>query len=153
MIYLEDFDVKFINVVRRESRIGVDIYYIGYHVEKSEYKINSMNSLYLVVRHLLGRIEKIDGTSDRYLVVDDINKKVLDVFDGLWKFIGDRINELMKNNDKITFGVPGNVVKGYNKLRFSSNADLPVGKLIEFHALTVVISCVIEEDGKYYHEV
>ena len=32
MIYLDDFDVNLIKIVRRESRIGVDIYYIGYAV-------------------------------------------------------------------------------------------------------------------------
>ena len=115
MVYLDDFDIKLVKIVRRESRIGVDIYCIGYVVKKAEYDINSVNPLYLIVRHLLGRIEKIDGTSDRYLVADDINEKVLDVSDKLWKFIGDRINELMKNNDKTTFGVADNVMKGYNK--------------------------------------
>ena len=30
MVYLDDFDVKLVKVVRREWRIGVDIYYIGY---------------------------------------------------------------------------------------------------------------------------
>ena len=30
MVYLDDFDVKLVKVVRRESRISVDIYYIGY---------------------------------------------------------------------------------------------------------------------------
>ena len=34
MVYLNDFDVKLVKVVRRESQIGVDIYYIGYVVNK-----------------------------------------------------------------------------------------------------------------------
>ena len=29
MVYLDDFDVELVKVVRRESRIDVDIYYIG----------------------------------------------------------------------------------------------------------------------------
>ena len=75
------------------------------------------------------------------------------MFDKLWKFIGDKINELIKNNDKITFGVADNAVKGYNKLRCNSDVDLPLNTLIEFHALTVVINCVIEKDGKYYPKI
>ena len=46
MVYLDDFDVKLVKVVRRESRIGVDIYSIGYVVNKPQYDINSINLLY-----------------------------------------------------------------------------------------------------------
>ena len=73
MVYLHDFDVKLVKVVKRESRIGVDIYYIGYVLEPDD-DINSINPLYLVVRHLFGRVEKIQGSSDRYLVIDENNK-------------------------------------------------------------------------------
>ena len=54
MAYLDDFDVKLLKVVRRESRIGVDIYYIG-HVLKSEYDTNSRDPLYLIFKSLLDR--------------------------------------------------------------------------------------------------
>ena len=83
MVYLDDFNVDLIKVVSQESRIDVDIYYIGYVVNKPQYNINSMNPLYLIVRHLFGRIEKIQGSSDRYLVVDENNKEVINVFDKL----------------------------------------------------------------------
>ena len=43
-------------------------------------------------------------------------------------------------------------IKEYNKLIFSSNLDLPLDRLIEFRALTLTISCVIEKDSKYYPE-
>ena len=82
MVYLDAFDVKLVKVVRRESRIGVDIYYSGYVLEPDD-DINSINLLYLIVRHLFGRIEKIEGSSDRYLVVDENNKEVINVFDKL----------------------------------------------------------------------
>ena len=96
MVYLDDFDVKLVKVVRRESRIGIDIYYIGYIVDKPQYNINSVNSLYLIIRNLVGRIEKIGGSSDRYLVVDESHKKVISVFDKIWKSIKDEINRLIK---------------------------------------------------------
>ena len=57
LIYLDDFDVKLVKVVRRESRIDVDIYYIGYVVNKPQYDINGVNPLYLIVKNLVGRIE------------------------------------------------------------------------------------------------
>ena len=152
MVYLDDLDVKLVKVVRRESRIGVDIYYIGYMLEPKD-DINSNNPLHLIVRHLFGRIEKIEGSSDRYLVVDENNKEVINVFDKLWKFIKDEINRLKKRNDKITFGNADNKISEYNKLRFSSDVDLPLDTLIEFHMLTIVINCVIEKGNKYYPEI
>ena len=152
MVYLDDFDVKLVKAVRRESRIGVDIYYIGYVLEPKD-DINSINPLYLIVRHLFGRIEKIEGSSDRYLVVDENNKEVINVFDKLWKFIKDEINRLIKRNDKITFGNVDNEISEYNKLRFSSDVDLSLDTLIEFHMLTIVINCVIEKGNKYYPEI
>ena len=103
MVYLNDFNVDLIKIVRRESRIDVDIYYIEYVVNKAQNNINSINPLYLIVRHLFGRVEKIQGSSDRYLVVDENNKEVINVFNKLWKFIEDEINRLIKRNDKIYF--------------------------------------------------
>ena len=38
-------------------------------------------------------------------------------------------------------------------MRFSSNVDLPLNKLIEFRMLRIVIKCVIEKDNKYYPEI
>ena len=45
-----------------------------------------------------------------------------------------------------------NKIKEYNKLRFNSNVDLPLDRLIEFRALEITINCVIEKDGEYYLE-
>ena len=142
MVYLDDFDVKLIKVIKRESRIGVDIYYIGYVLEPED-DISSINPLYLIAERLLGRIEKTEESSDRYLVVDQNNKEVINVFDKLWKFI----------KDEITFGNADNKISEYNKLRFSSDVDLPLDTLIEFHMLAVFINCVIEKGNKYYPEI
>ena len=152
MVYLDDFDVKLVTVIRPESRIGVDIYYIGYLLKPDD-DINSINPLYLIVRHLFGRIEKIQGSSDRYLVADENNKEVINGFDKLWKFIKDEINRLIKRNDKITFCNADNKISEYNKLRFSSDVNLPLDTLIEFHMLTIAINCVIEKGNKYYPEI
>ena len=152
MVYLDDFDVKLVKVVKRESRIGVDIYYIGYVLDPDD-DINSISPMYLAARHLFGRAEKIQGSSDWYLVVDENNKEVINVFDKLWKLIKDEINRLIKRNDKITFGNADNKMSEYNKLRFSSDVDLPLDTLTEFHMLTIVINCVIEKGNKYYPEI
>ena len=153
IVYLDNFNVDLIKIVRRESKIDVDIYYIGYVVNKPQYNINSINPLYLIVRHLFGRVEKIQGSNDRYLVVDENNKEVINVFDKLWKFIKDEINRLIERNAKITFDNADNKISEYNKLRFSSDVDLPLDTFIEFHMLTIVINCVIEKGNKYHPDI
>ena len=155
IVYIYYIDVKLIKVIKRESRIGVDIYYIGY-VFDSEYETHSIKPTYLVINHLFGHIEKIEGSSDRYLVVDIDNKKMINIFDEIWKYIEQRITAdgIWKSvEEKFTFDNENNKIKEYNKLRFSSNLDLPLDTLIQFRALTLSISCVIEKDGKYYPEI
>ena len=78
---------------------------------------------------------------------------MINVFDKLWKFIKDEINRLIKRNDKLTFGNVNNKISECNKLRFSSDVDLPLNTLIEFHSLTIVINCVIQKGNKYYPEI
>ena len=58
IIFINDFDIKFFKIAKRESRIGVHIYYIGYVVNKLEYDINSVKPLYLSAKSLLGSVEK-----------------------------------------------------------------------------------------------
>ena len=139
IIFIDDFDTKFFKIAKKESRIGVDIYYIGYIVNKLEYDINSVKPLYLNVKSLLGSVEKIDGSSDRYLVIDKSNIEVINVFNTLRKFVEDKIIL-----DKID---------GFDKIRFSSDIDLPLGTLIQFKMLTIIIRCIIKKDDKYYPEI
>ena len=118
MVYFYNFDVNLVKVIKRESRIGANIYYIGYVIEPKESKY----PLYFVINRLFGHIEKIEGSTDRYLVFNINNEKIINIFDKVWKFI----------ENEITFSNSSNKIKEYNKLRFSSNADLPLNKLIEF---------------------
>ena len=115
MVYVYNFDVNSVKVIKRESRNGANIYYIGYVLEPEE-NDNSMYPLHFVINRLFGHIEKIEGSSDRYLVVNTNNKKIINIFDKLWEFI----------QNKITFSYSNNKIKEYNKLRFNSNVDLPL---------------------------
>ena len=148
-------DVKLIKVIKRYSTIGVDIYYIGY-VFDSEDKTHSIKPFYLVINHLFGDIEKVEGFSDRYLVVNINNKKIINAFDEIWKYIEERITAdgIWKFvEEKFVFGNDNDEIEDYNKLRFSSNLDLPLYTLIEFRALALTISYVIEKNCKYYPKI
>ena len=51
--------------------------------------------------------------------------------------------------------IKDNLIKidGFGKIRFSSDIDLPLGKLIEFKVLTIIIKCIIKKNDKYYPEI
>ena len=119
-VYIYDIDPNSIEIIKRESKIGVNIYYIGYISEHT----NNIISLYLVINRLNGFIEEIKGTSDRYLVVNAGDKKIIHIFDELWKSIENKIT----SNSSINASI--NKIKEYNKLRFNSDLYLPTGKLI-----------------------
>ena len=92
IIYLDKFDNRMLKITKRENRENNNIYYISNTISKP---ICNMNNLYFVVQNLYGTIKKIDGSKDRYLVVDksrDINKQTIDLFNNLWNVIIDKIN-------------------------------------------------------------
>ena len=74
MIHLNNFDGQLLKINKRENRENNNIYYISYKINKPEHDINCINNLYLIVDHLRGTIEKINGSKDRYL---DINEDSL----------------------------------------------------------------------------
>ena len=39
------------------------------------------------------------------------------------------------------------------KIKFNSNDDFPLNKPLKFHAMTIIIRSVFEEDGKLYPQV
>ena len=143
--HADEFDKILIKVNKRESRIGADIYYIGYVVNKPQYNMNSVNPLHLSLKNVTCTVEKIESSSDCYLVIDLSNKDVLNVFDGMFNFISNKINKIDDGDDKNVYD--------YIRLKFSSDVDLPLDKLIKFHILTVIVACVICKGNKFYPEI
>ena len=83
MIHLNNFDSQLLKINKRENRENNDIYYISYKINKPEHDINSINNFYFVVDHLYGKIEKINGSKDRYLVINKdslMNEKNISFF-------------------------------------------------------------------------
>ena len=94
--------------------------------------IESVKPLYLIVKNLVDCVEKIRGSTDKYLVADESNKKVVDIFDKLFKFVKNKISRF--DRDEIIFGSSNDEkICDVNKIRFSSDVDLPLNTLVEFH--------------------
>ena len=66
----------------------------------------------------------------------ELLKKYNDAFNG----IRDKIKEV--SSDECDYE------KGYMKIRFNSDDDLPLNKQLKFNNMNITISSVFEEDGK-----
>ena len=100
--------------------------------------------LYFIINRLIGYIEEIEGSSDKYLVATSSvrNKNIISVIDMIWRSIENKINPYL--NIKI---------KDYDKFRFFSDVDLPLNTIIEYRSLLINVSCVIEKNNEYYPEI
>ena len=133
IIYINDFDEDSLEIIKRESKIGVNIYYIEY---------STLRPFYLVINRLTGYIEEIEGSSDKYLgVLNSLcNKNITSVLDKIWESIEDQINPNIK-------------IKDCDRFRFNSDIYLPLNTVIDFRSLVINVSCVIEKDNEYYPEI
>ena len=137
--HINDFDVNSLVVSKKESRIGVNVYYTRCALNLDD---DTIIPLYFLIDRLIDFIEEIDESSDKYLVVVSSvrNKNIISYIDMIWRSIKNKIN-------------PGIKIKDYDKFRFNSDVDIPSNAIIEFCSLLINVSCVIEKDNEYYPEI
>ena len=107
--------------------------------------IDSVNPLCLGITSVNGYIE--EKGIDKYLVFDltDENKELLKKYNDVFNGIRDKIKEINSNECDYE--------KDYMKIKFNSDDDLPLNKLLKFCLMTITIRHVFEEDGKFYLQV
>ena len=152
-IQLNNFDSQLLKINKRENRENNNIYYIYYKINKPEHDINSNNNLYFVVDHLYGKIEKINGSKDRLLVINKdsfMNEKNISFF-YLWDSIINKIKYLRR--DDVIFDDNEVIIKDSNKIRFSSDVFIPNDVLLSFHFLVIVINYVVEKNDEFIPEI
>ena len=76
MINIKDFDSSLLKLEKKSFK-NIAIYYIGYITKKDEYKINSVNPLYLIVGEIDGFIEEKEGSKYLNITFTDSNSEVL----------------------------------------------------------------------------
>ena len=93
--YIDDFDVNSLKVTKKESRIGVNIYYTRCDVNLDD---DTIIPLYFIIDCLFGYIEEIDRSRDKYLVVVSSvrNKNIISDIDTIWRSIENKINPGIK---------------------------------------------------------
>ena len=147
MINLKNFEPNLLKIDRKSYK-NIGIYNIGYITIKKidDYEnIYSVNPLYLTISHASGYIE--EKGVNKYLVFDstDENKELLKKYNDVFNGIRDKIKEISSGECDYE--------KDYMKIKFNSDDDLPLNKPLKFHAMTIIIRSVFEEDGKLYPQV
>ena len=97
--------------------------------------------MYLIVNKVFCFVGEKNGV--KYLKIDkgDVLNKWDQVFNGI-KYHIKKISDEEVNFDS-----------DIDKIRFASNDSIPLGKLIYFPTLTVVIRCVFKQGDIYYPQV
>ena len=107
--------------------------------------VYSVNPLYLIVVHASAYIE--EKGVNKYLIFDsaDENKELLKKYNDVFNGIRNKIKEI--SSDECDYE------KDYMKIKFNSDDDLPLNKVLKFHNMTITIRSVFNEDGKIYLQV
>ena len=147
MINLKNFDPNLLKIDKKSYK-NIGIYNIGYITIKKidEYEsIYSVNPFHLQVNQANGYIEEKNG--NKYLIFDttDENKELQKKYKDVWNGIKNKINTI--NSGEFDYE------KNYTKIKFNSDDGLPLNKPLKFHAMTIIIRSVFEEDDKLYPQV
>ena len=128
IIYINDFDKNSLEIIKRESKIGVNIYYIKY---------GTLRPFYLVINRLIGYIEEIEGSRDK-----------------IWESIEDQINPniKIKDYDKFRFNsdmdLPLNTIIYFRSLGI--NISCIIEKDNEYYPEIYLDECLYVKDNTWH---
>ena len=112
----------------KKGVLGNDVDYIGYI---TKWHVFSVNPLYLMINIIKGHFEEVHG--DKYLIISsengDIMQKYQEAFDGIKEII-------KKIND---YGQPIKHDDNYMKIKFNTDDNIPLNKIIYFPTITIII--------------
>ena len=99
----------------------------------------------MLINHAKGYTK--EKNASEYLIFDstDENKELLKKYNDVWNGIKNKIEEVSSGECDYE--------KNYMKIKFNSDDDLPLRKLLKFDSMTIIIRSVFEEDGKLYAQV
>ena len=145
MVNINDFDSNLLKIDKKLFK-NIAFYYIQYITKKDKYKINSVYPFYLIVHEIDGFIEEKEGSKYLNITLTNSNSKVLKKYGEIWSRTKDQIEQINGSKSE-------EYRKDYMKIKFNSDDDLPLNKQLKFTSLTIIITTVFEEDGKYYPQM
>ena len=98
-----------------------------------------------MINRIKDHFEEVDG--DKYLIISsengDIMQKYQEGFDGIKEIIK-RIND---------YGQPIEYDDNYMKIKFNTDDNITLNKIIYFPTITIIIRSIIKNDDKYYPQL
>ena len=122
------------------------IYYIGYVTIKAYLKMCILNPLYFSFWYLDGYFEEINKNKYLTLVPTNESKEKIKKYEELGIKIGDSIRPIIENSDDYGYD------KKYIKIKFDSDDELPLYKMIEIPIITIVARAIFLKNN-YYSQV
>ena len=114
--------------------------------KKVEYKINSVNPLYLLVHRIDGFVEENEGSKYLNIASTGRNSEILKKYAKVWSGIKDQIEIINDSKSR-------QHEKDYMKIKFGSNDDIPLNKQLNFLSITIIIRNIFEKYDKYYPQL
>ena len=108
-------------------------------------KIYSVNPLYLIFRYMRGYFEEINGNKYLRLGPTNESKEKIKKYEDLWIKVRDLIRSITKNSDDYD--------EKYIKIKFDSDYELPLNKMIEIPTIAIAIRAIFVENNKDYPQV
>ena len=102
--------------------------------------IHSVNSLYFIINKADGYSEENNGS--KYLIFASTDKSKLRNYTELWNKIKSLIEKINDKQDEYN--------EKYMKVKFDSDDNLPLDKVLSLPKVTIVVRSVFQEDNKYY---
>ena len=144
LINIKNFNVNNLKLYKK-GVLGNDVYYIGYIIKKTQWDLNSVNPLYLIINRIKGHFEEVDG--DKYLIINCENGDIMQKYQEIFNRIKEIIKKINDYNQKIKYD------DNYMKIKFNTDDNISQNKIIYFPTITLIIRSVTKKDDKYYPQL
>ena len=89
--------------------------------------------------------EKVDG--DKYLIINSENGDIMQKYQEVFSGIKEIIKKVNDDNQPIKYD------DNYMKIKFNTDDNIPLNKIIYFPTITIMIRSVTKKDDKYYPQL
>ena len=98
-----------------------------------------------MINTVKGHFEEIHG--DKYLIISSENGDIMQKYQEVFNEIKEIIKKI---ND---YGQPIKYDDNYMKIKFNTDDNIPLNKIIYFPTITIIIRSATKKDDKYYPQL
>ena len=98
-----------------------------------------------MINKIKGHFEEVDG--DKYLTISSENGDIMQKYQEVFYGIKEIIKKIHDYGQAIKYD------DNYMKIKFNTDDNIPLNKIIYFPTITMIIRSVTKKDDKYYPQV